>query len=155
MKKKTLIKSIWIRNDECISVYFRRGLMLVLIKISLWLRKHFDNSIAGIFESRVRISKDTFILKRHRNYTYHEKFPFLLERKRNHIEYFHCIQKYATHCKARLTIKRFKNGNDQYTQVKEHNHDLKSGIFRDFSFKSIDTAFDWVFFLLIFSYRFR
>lgn len=77
----------------------------------------------------MKISKDTFILKRHRNYTYHNEFPFLLERKRNHIEYFHCIQKYSMHCKARLTIKRFKNGDDQYTQQKEHNHDLKSGIF--------------------------
>lgn len=87
-----------------------------------------QNSFSDTIETRVRISDDTFILKRKRNYTYYKQFPFLLERKRNHIEYFHCIQKYSTHCRARLTIKRFKIGDDHFSQQKEHNHDLKSGI---------------------------
>lgn len=88
------------------------------------------NLLSGGMDSRVRISDETFILQRKRNYTYFNEFPFLLERKRNHIEYFHCIQKYATNCKARLTIKRFKNGEDQFIQLQEHNHVSKSGILR-------------------------
>lgn len=77
----------------------------------------------------MRISEETFILKRNRNYTYHKKFPFLLERKRNHIEYYRCIQRYASKCKARLVIKRFQHGKEQTVQLKEHNHEPSKGTF--------------------------
>lgn len=79
-----------------------------------------------------RLSDDTFVLKRPRNYTYYKEFPFLLERKRNDKEYFHCSQRDSFKCKARLVINRFKHGDDQITQLKEHNHELilKRGIFK-------------------------
>lgn len=101
----------------------RRNCLIILYKFG----KNIHGFISGANESRTRISDDTFILKRHRNYTYFKKFPFLMERKRNNIEYFHCIQKNATKCKARLVIKRFNNGENQFTQLKEHNHSLKAG----------------------------
>lgn len=87
-----------------------------------------------MIESRVQLSDETFMLKRKRNYTYFKGFPFLLERKRNHIEYFHCIQRYASQCKARLVIKRFSDGNDRIMQLKEHNHELKAGESWNFDF---------------------
>lgn len=91
----------------------------------MWIETKTD-SFSGTIVNR--ISNDTFILKRPRNYTYYKEFPFLLERKRNHIEYFHCIQRKSSKCKARLVIKRFSQGNDQITQLKEHNHELVAGI---------------------------
>lgn len=106
--------------------------------------------ISGAIESRTRISDETCIIKRHRNYTYFKQFPFLLERKRNHIEYFHCIQRYATKCKARLIIKRFNSGEIQFTQLKEHNHCLKAGMLIHFEFISRTEAY---LFLEIFSFQ--
>lgn len=91
------------------------------------VRGQFYLVLGGDIVSRMRISDDTFILKRNRNYTYHNEFPFLLERKRNHIEYYRCVQRYASKCKARLVIKRHNHGNDQTVQLKEHNHDPSKG----------------------------
>lgn len=81
----------------------------------------------GDIVSRIRISDDTFMLRRNRNYTYHQKFPFLLERKRNHIEYYRCVQRYASKCAARLVIRRSSHGNEQIVQLKEHNHSPNTG----------------------------
>lgn len=106
--------------------------------------------ISGTIESRVKISEDTFILKRRRNYTFFKKYPFLLERKRNHIEYLHCIQKYSMHCKARLIIKRFKNGDDRFTQLKDHNHELKAGIFMKSMFEIFSIPKTNIFILFLF-----
>lgn len=82
-----------------------------------------------MIENCVKITDDTFILTRRRNYTYFKLYPYLLERKQNHIEYYHCNQRYAMNCKARLIIKRFKGGQNRYIQLKDHTHELKSGIF--------------------------
>lgn len=108
----------------------------------------FYGSISGAIESRLRISDETFLIKRQRNYTYYKNFPFLMERRRNHIAYFHCIQRYATKCKARLIIKRTSDGENQYTQFKEHNHALKAGTFDRFLINLLH--FD-VFFKMIFN----
>lgn len=106
-------------------------------------------SISGAIESRLRISDETFLIKRQRNYTYYKNFPFLMERRRNHIAYFHCIQRYATKCKARLIIKQANDGENQYTQFKEHNHTLKAGTF-DIFLINLFLFFIFIVFLLHF-----
>lgn len=80
----------------------------------------------GFVENKVQIGAQTFILERKRNYTYFDEYPFQLERKKSYIEYYHCIHSHQLQCKARLIIRR--QPDPEYTQIKPHNHDKKSGL---------------------------
>lgn len=67
------------------------------------------------------------MLKRRRNYIFYQEYPFLMDRKRNNIEYYHCIQNISMNCKARLIIKRDIDVEAQISPIKQHNHTDKTG----------------------------
>lgn len=82
--------------------------------------------IVGEFTSRETIGPETFLLKRRSKYVYHDDYPFKMDRKRNHKEYYHCVQNVSLQCKARLVIKT-DTEQSQITQIKQHNHADKKG----------------------------
>lgn len=82
--------------------------------------------IVGEFTSRESIGPETFLIKRRPKYVYHDDYPFKMDRKRNHKEYYHCVQNISVQCKARLVIKA-DAGQPEITQIRQHNHTDKKG----------------------------
>lgn len=88
-------------------------------------------SVVGELVSRESIGADTFLVKRRRKYVYHNGFPFLLDRKRNHNEYYHCVKNVTEACKARLVMKcDATEAHVQITQIRQHNHADNGGNWR-------------------------
>lgn len=90
---------------------------------------HYNRFIIGELVSREQIGAATFLLKRRRKYYYYNEYPFVLDRRRNQNEYYHCAQNVASDCKARLVIKNVPDTNAQITSIKQHNHTDKGGMY--------------------------
>lgn len=109
------------------------------------------NLLSGVFETRVQLAAETFLLTKQRNYMYYQDFPFILDRKRGKIGYYRCIKKTATGCKARLIIKQINEATPQTTLIAQHNHSNLIGNFieanwdfqNNFANSNIFLAFLW------------
>lgn len=102
---------------------------------------HYNRFIIGELVSREQIGAATFLLKRRRKYYYYNEYPFVLDRRRNQNEYYHCAQNVASDCKARLVIKNVPDTNAQITSIKQHNHTDKGGMYEIFWRSSKFTPF--------------
>lgn len=135
-------------------------------KIEKPAKNHVIYFISDMFEEKIQIADDTFILQRPKKYTYFNNYAFVFERKRQHSSYYHCADYRTFKCKTRLVLgPGASEANQEFKQFRTHNHSPRHNAKRNltsffclFVVFSIQFAFsifitNW-FFIFIYSKRF-
>lgn len=96
-------------------------------------RKIIIYPISDMFEEKIQIADDTFLLQRPKKYTYFNNYAFVFERKRQNSSYYHCADYRTFKCKTRLVLGPGPT-NREFKQFRNHNHSPRHNAKRNLPF---------------------